>query len=199
MEVVTATGVRSSHTTDIQTTFQEHWGHVMGDSAYGSGDAVEPTEAELTAYLSPLNHLSDHERADLDLTVTPDELADAIRHSTPHCAPGPDGFTAAFFQVDALLFGEILAKVFHARLALGSLDRVQRTAAVALLHKKGDRADQGNYRPIALIPVETKILSKALGYRLSGVLHQLIDPCQTGFVPGRHIEDHILTVRDLQH
>ncbi len=44
-----------------------------------------------------------------------------------------------------------------------------------------------SYRPISLLPMEMKILSKVMASRLSRHMADLIHPDQSGFVPGRHI------------
>ncbi|KAH9070845.1 hypothetical protein Ae201684P_021690 [Aphanomyces euteiches] len=117
----------------------------------------------------------------------------------PHKSPGMDGFPAAFYQLEADLFAEILCLVFKYQLSRGELLGIQRRSAVSLLFKGGDRSNPGNYRPIALIPVEVKILTRALAYRLRDLLPALIHPIQTGFVAGRRIHDHIIFLKDLQH
>ena len=113
-------------------------------------------------------------------------------------APGMDGLTAGFYQVAPDMFGECLSIVFHDRLKRGILLPSQRKSAVVLLHKKGSRAEPGNYRPITLVQVDVKVLSKALTYRLQHVIPDLIHPDQKGFVKGRSIHHHIRFLADLQ-
>ncbi|RHZ31724.1 hypothetical protein DYB37_012560 [Aphanomyces astaci] len=76
---------------------------------------------------------------------------------------------------------------------------MQRRSAVSVLLKGGDRRNTGNYRPISLIPVEVKALTRALAYRVNSLLPLLVHPIQNGFVKGRRIHDHVLFLRDLQH
>ena len=56
------------------------------------------------------------------------------------------------------------------------------TAIITLIHKK-DRDPQlcGNYHPVSLINVATKLLTKILATRLEGLLPKLIHPDQVGF------------------
>ncbi|OQR88501.1 hypothetical protein ACHHYP_06778, partial [Achlya hypogyna] len=49
------------------------------------------------------------------------------------------------------------------------------------------------------MPVETKIVSRALAKRLGPVLPQLVHPDQKGFISGRKIHDHIMHLQELQH
>ncbi|KAF0697357.1 Aste57867_11958 [Aphanomyces stellatus] len=117
----------------------------------------------------------------------------------PHKSPGMDGFPAAFYQLDSHTFGAILAIVLRYQFERGELLGLQRRSAITLLFKGGDRANPGNFRPISLIPVEVKALSRVLCYRLRDIIPQLIHPIQTGFVAGRRIHDHVIFLRDLQH
>jgi len=57
-----------------------------------------------------------------------------------------------------------------------------------------DPLDISNRRPIALLNVDYKILSKIINYRILHLLPRLILPNQTGFVPGRSIFDNIVTM-----
>ena len=55
----------------------------------------------------------------------------------------------------------------------------------------------GNWRPITLLGVDYKLLTKTLAERLKQVLPGLIHPDQNGFVPGGNIVFSAHTIRDL--
>ncbi|KAH9147104.1 hypothetical protein AeRB84_009203, partial [Aphanomyces euteiches] len=115
-------------------------------------------------------------------------------------SPGLDGWPAAFFQTAPEKFAAILVIVYeYQRKTHGLLLPHQRKSSITLLYKKGERADPGNYRPIALMPVEVKILSRVLARRLSSVAHILVHPTQSGFIKGRSMNDHIHLIQALQH
>lgn len=59
------------------------------------------------------------------------------------------------------------------------------------LYKKNDKAQMANYRPISLLNTDYKIMTKALTIKLAKAAPELIHPAQAGFIPGRHIYDHI--------
>jgi hypothetical protein len=59
------------------------------------------------------------------------------------------------------------------------------------LYKKNDKADIANYRPISLLNTDYKIMTKALSLKLALVVPKIIHQDQAGFIPGRHIYDHI--------
>ena len=69
----------------------------------------------------------------------------------------------------------------------GSLPRSLTEANISLILKKGKPADEcPSYRPISLLNVDFKILSKTLVRRLEKVLPSIINTDQTGFIIGRN-------------
>ncbi|KAF1318193.1 putative Pollike protein, partial [Globisporangium splendens] len=198
-EVMTPSGSVSSNPQEISLRFLEHWGSEMGDPDSPAGRAPPPDETMQRKLLdSIVCFVAEVDRAILNAPVTASDLASAIRHMKASSAPGMDGLTAGFYQVAPDVFGECLSIVFNARLQRGVLLSSQRKSAVVLLHKKGSRAEPGNYRPIALVQVDVKVLSKALTYRLQQVILDLIHPDQKGFVKGRSIHHHVRLLADLQ-
>jgi hypothetical protein len=55
------------------------------------------------------------------------------------------------------------------------------------------------YRPIALINVIFKLVSKAFAVRLSPVAHQVISQAQTAFIKGGFIQDGPLALHEIIH
>ena len=51
-----------------------------------------------------------------------------------------------------------------------------------------------NWRPISLLNVDYKILTKILATRIKAVLHTIIHPDQKGFVPDRYIGENIIEI-----
>lgn len=60
-------------------------------------------------------------------------------------------------------------------------------ALITPLHKKGSRSDPINYRPIALLPVLSKVYERVLQKRLLRFLlkYNLLSECQFGFLPDK--------------
>jgi Reverse transcriptase (RNA-dependent DNA polymerase) len=65
---------------------------------------------------------------------------------------------------------------------------------MVLFHKKGDREDLANYRPITMLNSDYKIVAKVLANRLQKVIGNLIDESQIGFIKERRIEGNIMEV-----
>ncbi|KAL3683856.1 hypothetical protein R1sor_001878 [Riccia sorocarpa] len=69
---------------------------------------------------------------------------------------------------------------------------------IKLLPKNLERQRLRNWRPITLLTLTYKIISKVLTGRLKKILPGLVDERQTGFVDGRSIHDSILLHRFIQ-
>ena len=196
--VVVEDGSESNDPNVIALAFSQHWGQVMG-----VGDDPHVHVNEQVAQDKLLDSISKtltvDQKSTLDAPLTESEVEAAIKSMSPHKAPGSDGLTAAFYQITPSLFAKVLLRVFSYQLSRGILLPTQRKSSVVLLFKKGSRSLPGNYRPIALIQVDVKILSRVLTSRLRNVVTVLVDPDQKGFVRGRSIHHHIMALRDLQH
>ncbi|OQR82339.1 hypothetical protein ACHHYP_20797 [Achlya hypogyna] len=191
---VTDRGQRTNDPAEIAEAFTTHWCQVMTNT----NDHV-PTRAQSRRLTQLLDRrLNDDQRAALRAPLTVAEFSSAIRTMRSSGSPGMDGLPAAFFQLDAALFGELLHIVHHAQLDRGVLLHHHRQSAVTLLFKGGDRALPGSYRPITLMSVELKILARVLARRLGSLLPSLIHPMQSGFAKGRCIHDNICLVQSLQ-
>ena len=60
-----------------------------------------------------------------------------------------------------------------------------------------DKTILENLRPISVLNVDYKILTKVLANRLEKVLPKIINPDQTGYVKGRYIGENIRLIQDL--
>ena len=84
------------------------------------------------------------------------------------------------------------------------LSSSQRQAVIKLIEKKNkDKRFIKNLRPISLLNVDYKIISKALASRLKKVLPNLISPQQMGYVENRFVGEsgrliaHIIEITDV--
>ncbi len=72
-----------------------------------------------------------------------------------------------------------------------------RRAILTLIPKKGDLGSLKNWRPVSLICVDFKILSKSLTNRLKKYMASVIHMDQTFCVPKRTIFDNLFLMRDM--
>ena len=74
----------------------------------------------------------------------------------------------------------------------------QKQAVITLLEKSGkDRALLENWRPLSLVNVGTKIMSKVIEARVKKVLPSIIHYNQTGYVKDRFIGEAIRSIFDI--
>lgn len=66
---------------------------------------------------------------------------------------------------------------------------------IKLIPKDGDLSGLTNWRPITMIMMTYKIISKLLANRLKPLIPRVVDNQQTGFVPGHSITDNLLAFR----
>ena len=75
----------------------------------------------------------------------------------------------------------------------------QKQVVITLLEKSGkDRALLENWRPLSLVNVDTKIMSKVIEARVRNVLRSIIHYNQTGYVKDRFIGEAIRSIFDIK-
>lgn len=101
-----------------------------------------------------------------------------------------------------LLIDSLLA-MYDYSFKITMLPQSLREANISLILKKGkDPEDCGSYRPISLLNVDLKLLSKILALQLEKILPFIIDEDQTGFIRSRNSNTNIrrlLNIIELSH
>ena len=73
-----------------------------------------------------------------------------------------------------------------------------REGVITLIPKQGKPKDSlKGWRPISLLNVDFKIISAAITNRLKTVMHDLISPAQTAYIPGRYIGENTRLMYDV--
>ena len=128
----------------------------------------------------------------LDRPFEEEEVFEVIHECNGDKAPGPDGFSMAFFQSCwGVLKSEIMA-VFHNFYTQAVFEKSLNASFLALIPKKVDAVEVKDFRPISLVGGIYKIISKVLANRFRRVAHVLISDSQNAFVKGRQILDSVL-------
>lgn len=130
--------------------------------------------------------LSEEQRENLTAPVTEKEVHAAIASLRGGKAPGPDGFCPEFYKKLKHLLVRPLTDMYLDSFETGRLPPTLNIANTTLILKKDKPPDVcGSFRPISLINVDNKLLSKLLAARLEKLLPFLINTDQTGFIQGR--------------
>ena len=128
---------------------------------------------------------------------SPEEIREATFAIHPDKAPGPDGFSASFFQANWEVIGPAVIQEIQCFFASGHLRISQNETHVRLIPKHTGAKSVGDYRPIALCNVFFKIISKMLSIRLKPVLETVISENQSAFTSGRAISDNVLITHEV--
>ncbi|KAL0284586.1 UNVERIFIED_CONTAM: hypothetical protein Sradi_7193300 [Sesamum radiatum] len=112
-------------------------------------------------------------------------------------APGPDGYTSAFFKAAWTEIGEEVCAAVKEFFVSGRLLKQINATVLVLIPKLQMPTRVSEFRPIACCNVLYKAISKILVKRMQKVLNSLIDYSQTAFVPGRSITDNIMLAQEL--
>ena len=130
---------------------------------------------------------------------TPLEIKEALFAIHPDKAPGPDGFSASFFQSHWEVVGSSVVLEVQRFFSTGVLPPTLNHTHIRLIPKTSDAKKVADYRPIALCNVLYKIISKLLSLRLKTVLDSIISENQSAFIPGRAITDNVLITHEMLH
>ncbi|CAA7012943.1 unnamed protein product [Microthlaspi erraticum] len=127
------------------------------------------------------------------------EIKEAMFSIHPDKAPGPDGFSASFFQTNWSVVGPDIITEVQTFFTSGIMPRSSNDTHIRLIPKILAPKRVADYRPIALCNVCYKVISKLLSRRLQPLLELIISETQSAFVPKRAISDNVLITHEVLH
>ncbi|XP_027156871.1 uncharacterized protein LOC113758040 [Coffea eugenioides] len=126
-----------------------------------------------------------------------EEVHKVICSLDPQSAAGPDGFGGGFYQSCWECIKDDFMDAVKDFFAGATMPRGFSSTTITLLPKKEGACEWKDFRPISLSNVSSKIISKILSTRINQFLPKLILEFQTGFIPGRGIQDNVLLAQEL--
>ncbi len=140
------------------------------------------------------------ERESCDKVITEKECFENLKNFKNNKSPGNDGLTKEFYVAFWKAIYKPLLECYAYSEEQGMLSNSQRQALIVLLEKQGkDRCHLNNWRPISLLNVDYKLLTKVLAHRIKNVLPSIISQSQTGYVMNSSINDSVRLVQDIIH
>lgn len=156
----------------------------------------------MKAFLSSVHlpYLSEEDRSSLDQPFSTSELIEAINLLSNNKSRGEDGFPLEFYkEFKDLLVPYLMEVLNQAKVEKSFPDSFSNAIISVILKKDKDPNNCASYRPISLLNVDYKIVTKMVAKRLETRLPQLINPDQTGFVVGRLGANNLRRVFNIIH
>uniref|UniRef100_A0A3P9I561 Reverse transcriptase domain-containing protein n=1 Tax=Oryzias latipes TaxID=8090 RepID=A0A3P9I561_ORYLA len=172
---------------EINTVFEQFYQKLYTSETAASTEQLDAFYNKVT-----IPQISREGKDAMDSILTEAEVRKAISKMKTGKSPGIDGFPVEYYQTFTEVLCPFLTKVLQEAYDFGTLPESFNQAIISLI-PKGDKdlTDPANYRPISLINVDCKILSKILAMRLEKELPKIIHKDQVGFVKNRLSADNM--------
>jgi hypothetical protein len=130
--------------------------------------------------------LNQHQINDLNSPTSPKEIEAVINRLPTNKSPGPDEFSAEFYQAFKEDLIPILLQLFHKIETEGTVPNSIYEATITLLPKpnKDPTHKKENFRSISLMNINAKTLNKFLANQIQEHIKTIIHYDQVGFIPG---------------
>ena len=142
--------------------------------------------------------LTEEEMKSCEGLINEVECTNALTDFNSNKTPGSDGLPAEFYRFFWPDICHDLIASYNYAFQHGTLSISQRRGIISLIPKKGkDKTILENLRPISLLNVDYKILTKVVVNRIEKILPLLINSDQTGYVKSRYIGENVRLINDI--
>ena len=189
-EVKNLDGNTCTDTQDILKAFKDFYKNL-----YTHERTCNLAQDSFLKYAKPLN---EEVKNTMETPFTINDFKQALTEMGKNKTPGPDGLTVEFYKYfyDDLsaLFLKLVEEVYNT----GRLPDSLTLSYITVLPKDNpDKTSLKNYRPISLLNVDYKIISKTISNKLRPIMGTIINDDQQCSVKDRKIQNHLHFIRDL--
>ena len=132
-----------------------------------------------------------------DRAISLVECEVALSNMKPNKSPGDDRLPMKFYKTFWNDIGCLLVDIYNDCFEKKEIPLSMRKAVITLIHKKDDKTDIENYRPISLTNTDYRILAGVLATRLQNVISDLVGPEQVAYIKGRFIGTNTRLIQDI--
>ncbi|GBP92264.1 Probable RNA-directed DNA polymerase from transposon X-element [Eumeta japonica] len=129
--------------------------------------------------------------------ILKEETIRAINTQKRDKTPGSDQITNELLKATLLIIVPTLTEIFNEILETENIPTDWTKSTIILLHKKGDKGEIANYRPISLMSNLYKVFSKIILSRITSTLDENQPKEQAGFRSKYSTVDHIHVLRQI--
>ncbi|CAF3799993.1 unnamed protein product [Rotaria socialis] len=132
----------------------------------------------------------------LDRDITAGECFEALKAIQLDRVPGDDGLTIELWRFIFPIIGGHFIKMVNIAKDKGHFHDGLLNGLLTLLKKESEfKGTMKNFRPLSLMNIDYKIITKVLSSRLKKVMNKIIHHNQIAGIPGRTIHDNIHLIR----
>ena len=143
-----------------------------------------------------LKELGEGVASNLEVMFSEEEIFAALSSYCGDKAPGPDGFTMAFWLFCWDVVKPEILGLFREFYLHGTFQRSLNSTFLLLIPKKEEAEDLRDFRPISLVGSVYKLLAKILANRLKSVMGEVISDSQQAFIQRRQILNAVLIANE---
>ncbi|KAK8516620.1 hypothetical protein V6N12_049342 [Hibiscus sabdariffa] len=134
---------------------------------------------------------------DLVALVTMKEVKDVVFGMNGNKAPGPDGYSAKFFQVAWRIVGDDFMRAVLYFFSSCSLPAAFNSTILTLVSNVEVPSYAAEFRPIACCSIVYKCITKIIANRLKPCLPSIILSNQSAFLQGRDLVENVLLAQEI--
>ena len=125
------------------------------------------------------------------------EVQDVLRLLNTNKASGPDAIHAKLLKVAYDIISKPLCAIFNISLITKHFPNKWKLVNVTPVHTKDDKNIIGNYRPISLLPISSKVFEKCIYKHIFNFIRDLITEHQSGFTINDSTRNQLLYIANM--